>query len=134
MTAPVLVPLAADAQISLAERIYLAACLVVLGAVLVTLGRMGARRTLMPNALFGIRTRRTMRSERVWYEVHAVAAPWMLTAGFVAFIGIIPVLLLREDFVFLTMLLSVGTSLVITVVGAVGAQRRVTAPERQADR
>lgn len=134
MTAPALVTMAADAQAPFAERVYLAACLVVLGAVLVTLGRMGARRTLAPNALFGIRTKRTMRSEQVWYEVHAIAAPWMFAAGFIAIIGIIPVLLLGEDFLLLTVLLSVGTSVVIMVAGAVHALRKVPAPERKADR
>ncbi|MGW5262457.1 SdpI family protein [Microbispora sp. NPDC004025] len=134
MTASALVTAAVEAQTPFLERVYPAVCLVVLGAVLVAMGRMGARRTLAPNALLGIRTRRTMASERVWYDVHALAAPWSLAAGLVALIGIIPVLLLEGPFSPLAMLASVGTSIVILSVGTVHALRRVPAAEPEADR
>ncbi|MEU8173952.1 SdpI family protein [Microbispora hainanensis] len=134
MTASALVTAAMAAQAPFGERIYLALCLVLLGAVLVTMGRMGARRALAPNALFGIRTKRTLSSDRVWYEVHAAAAPWSLAAGVVAFIGIIPVLLLEEDLSVSAVLVGVCASVVVLSVGAVRALRRVAAPGEETDR
>lgn len=132
MTGIVLIAAAADAPISPAERIYFAAVLAILGGVFLAMGRMGARRTLKPNALFGIRTRRTMRSEEIWYEAHALAAPWSLAAGFVALIGAVPVLLLEDDILFIILTLSLITSTVILSVGSIIAVRR--ASERSSQR
>lgn len=133
MTASALAGAAAQAQATVGERVLPATCLVVLGVVFTMMGRMGARRTLAPNALFGIRTKRTTRSEHVWYEVHAAAAPWALAAGVVAFAGIIPILLLPEDFVLLALLLSVGVSVTLLLAGTFHALRRIPDPE-DADR
>lgn len=124
MTGTALIVAAADAATPLGIRIYLAVVLAILSGVLFTMGRMGARRTLRPNALFGIRTRRTMSSDEIWYEAHALAAPWSLAAGFVALIGVVPVLLLSDDLLYVVLLLSVMTSTVILVLGSIIAVRQ----------
>ena len=52
-----------------------------MGALFIALGRRAARGELRPNHLVGLRTARTLASEKEWYRVHARAAPVWMAAG-----------------------------------------------------
>lgn len=72
----------------------LAAVAIALGATAVLtflLGHWGGKEQLVPNAAFGIRTKRTLEDERAWYHVHRSAAPWLtVSAGLLLAGAVVP--------------------------------------------
>lgn len=79
----------ADQVMPLGAFVSMMGSLLLMAAVLVVMGVLGARRRIRPNEFFGIRTSYTRSSEFAWYTVHELAARWSVVAGLVCLPGLV---------------------------------------------
>lgn len=71
----------------LAAVVAAAVVLVLMGAVLVALGRLGRSGRLKRNAFAGVRTRATMSSDEAWDAAQRASAGYTIVAGWGAAVG-----------------------------------------------
>ncbi|CAL9327598.1 hypothetical protein SUDANB121_00015 [Nocardiopsis dassonvillei] len=77
----------ADQPLSGGTLAWVSTILVVVALVLFAVGTMGHGGRLHPNRVVGIRTAYTESNHEAWYDVHAKAAPWLITSGAMLIVG-----------------------------------------------
>ena len=89
------------------------AVLVIIGSLIVAVGRAGRRGMLTPDAKVGIRTATTTASDEAWYTAHEVAGRWISFGGWAITIGGLIIMLSQPETGD-----AIRIALVATVVGA----------------